>query len=75
MALSFSVGAGVRFHCGPMGQHILAYRPPTHTHTLTHTCLMQPPKVTHHKIYCIPEFKVLWDLFISLSIYCACKIT
>ena len=37
MALSFSVGAGVRFHCAPMGQHILAYRSPTHTHCHTHT--------------------------------------
>ncbi len=37
MALSFSVGAGVRFHCGPMGQHILAHCPPMHTHTHSHT--------------------------------------
>lgn len=35
MALSFSLGVGVRFHCGPMGQHILSYCPPAHTHSST----------------------------------------
>lgn len=65
MALSFSEGAGVRFHCSPVGQHILAYHP-QHTHTSSIT--PSNPQTTRHKIYCISELYLsmlvlLFELF------------